>query len=364
MRVAGTTRSTDRRSRTLKSQRPHPGKGEAFEIEMSCGDRLHPPQAMKTPQASSWNPVPATIPACLERSAPRAPPIVPLWPCGKGPRTMFADELRCAIEAADRITLPSVTALLWRAFGEGRVSEDEAEALSGLIEARTDAPALRRLPQAARATSGATEAHTGRSTPQDPQSSARRPGVGSRPRTDASMERRRRWAASGRLPPGLAARFTLAEQAVLSLVAAETVRRKDCRLSVPNLAAVVGVAETTVRNAIREARKLGLLTVEERQITGCRNDTNIVRIISPEWTAWLRLARTRDPLSKLGSPALAAAAQGGGCKSANRTPTEVLILSESGKTEPKKGCREAASDLDRSARAGIRAGRRAGRAMR
>ncbi|WP_409566199.1 hypothetical protein [Methylobacterium sp. J-070] len=62
----------------------------------------------------------------------------------------------------------------------------------------------------------------------------------------------------------------------------EVMRRKDCRLSVPNLAAVTGVAETTVRNAIREARKLGLLTVEERQITGFRNDTNIVRIVSPE----------------------------------------------------------------------------------
>lgn len=277
---------------------------------------------------------------------------------------MFADEIRRAIEAADQITLPSVTALLWRAFGEGRVSEAEAEALSGLIEARTDAPALRRMPHIARATSDATKAHTERATPQDPQSSARRPSVGSRPRTDASMERRRRWAASGRLSPGLAARFTLAEQAVLSLVAAETVRRKDCRLSVPNLAAVVGVAETTVRNAIREARKLGLLTVEERQITGFRNDTNIVRIVSAEWTAWLRLARTRDPLSKLGSFAPAAAAQGGGCKSANRTPTVVLVLSESGKTESKKGCREAAGDLTRANPLRIRAGRGTDRAMR
>jgi hypothetical protein len=251
---------------------------------------------------------------------------------------MFADELRRAIEAADRVTLPSVTALLWRAFGDGMVTEAEAEALSGLIEARTDAPALRRMPHAARATSGEAQVHTERDTPQDHQSSARR-SVGSRPRTEASIERRRRWAASGRLPPGLAARFTLAEQAVLSLVAAETVRRKDCRLSVPNLAAVVGVAETTVRNAIREARKLGLLTVEERQITGFRNDTNIVRIISPEWTAWLRLARTRDPLSKLGSAASVAAAQGGGCKSANRTPTEVPVLLESGKRIRRKAAK-------------------------
>nr|WP_276592663.1 MULTISPECIES: helix-turn-helix domain-containing protein [unclassified Methylobacterium] len=253
--------------------------------------------------------------------------------------------------------MPSVTALLWRAYGEGKVTEAEAEALSVLIEGRTLSGSSPRSGQSSNPTG--TSAGEGTADPRTLVQAARR-AVGSRPRTDASMERRRRWAASGRLPPGLAARFTLAEQAVLSLVAAETARRKDCRLSVPNLAAVTGVAETTVRNAIREARKLGLLTVEERQITGFRNDTNIVRIISPEWTAWLRLARKGSPQIS-GYPTLA---QGGGCKSANRTPTEVLILSESGKTAPKMGCRGAAGDLDQSDRARIRAGGGGGRAMR
>nr|WP_313901799.1 hypothetical protein [Methylobacterium sp. J-088] len=179
------------------------------------------------------------------------------------------------------------------------------------------------------------------------------------------MERRRRWAASGRLPPGLAARFTLAEQAVLALVAAETVRRKDCRLAVGQLAAIVGVAETTVRNAIREAVKLGLVTVEERRVTGFRNDTNIVRIVSAEWTAWLRLARKGSVLNTHPSPnARLSPQEGRGCKFPRGTPTEVLDLLESGTTEPKKGCRGAAGDLDRSARTGIRAGRSAGRAMR
>ena len=263
----------------------------------------------------------------------------------------YADEIRRQVEAAPRAALPAVTALLWRAYGAGQVTEAEAEALSGLIEARqTKSDTVSYSPPT--------------NTLQDRQSSPRRPGVGSRPRTDASMDRRRRWAASGRLPPAIAARFTLAEQAVLALVAAEVVRRKDCRLAVGHLAAIVGVAETTVRNAVREARKLGLLTVEERQITGFRNDTNIVRIVSPEWTAWLRLARTRDPLSRLGSSALAEAGQGGGCKSANRTPTEVPILSESEKPEAKKGCRRATDDLDRSALVGIRASGGGGRAMR
>ena len=111
------------------------------------------------------------------------------------------------------------------------------------------------------------------------------------------MERRRRWAASGRMPLGLAAKFINAEQGVLALVAAETARRGDCRLAVGHVAAIVCASETTVRNAIREARKLGLVTVEERPVTGFRNLPNIVRIVSAEWTAWLRLARKGSVLN-------------------------------------------------------------------
>lgn len=244
----------------------------------------------------------------------------------------YAYEIRRQAEAAPRAALPAVTAALWKAFGEGHLSEAEAEVLSGLIELRSIAPAPVATPRKA---------------------------VGSRPRTDASMERRRRWAASGRLPPGLAARFTLAEQAVLSLVAAETVRRKDCRLAVGHLAAITGVAETTVRNAIREARKLGLVTVEERRVTGFRNDTNVVRIVSAEWTAWLRLARSSLPTATPGLPL-----KGGGCKSAKRTPTPSSRAVNSEPRNPRKGCRQAAGDLTDRASSRIREAGRTGQAMR
>lgn len=272
---------------------------------------------------------------------------------------MFADEIRRAIVAASRSALPQVTALLWRAYGEGRLTDAEAEALSGLIEARTDAPAAQRG-----APVEPVVPNPGDRPPTQDRAGASRRAVGARPRTDTSLERRRRWAASGRLPPGLAARFTVAEQAVLALIAAETARRKDCRLAIENLAAVAGVCRSTVKNAIREARQLGLLTVEERAITGFRNDTNIVRIVSAEWLAWLRLARRGDPsLSRKGQTA-AFAQQGGGVKSVTSTPTEVLILSESGKTEPAKCCREAADDFDRAPLPRIRAGGGTARAMR
>lgn len=210
---------------------------------------------------------------------------------------MFALDVRRAIEAAPRDRLPELSAALWKAFGANAVTEAEAEELSGLIEARRTLPAT-------------------------PAPSRRH--VGSRPRSDASMARRRRWAASGRLPPGLAARFTLAEAAVLAVVSCEVARRGDCRLHIDHIAAVAGVSRSTVKNAIRQARKLELLTVEERAQTAWRNLSNIVRIVSREWTAWIKLAR-RAP------------SNGGGVKSVTSTDTEVLDLWAKRRVErPKK----------------------------
>lgn len=177
---------------------------------------------------------------------------------------MFADEIRRAAEAAPRVKLPEVTALLWRAFGAGQITEAEAEELSALIENRRAVPTL---PEATRRC------------------------VGSRPRTDASMERRRRWAASGRLPPAIATRFTLAETAVLAVVTVETGKRGDCRMTLEHIAAVAGVSRSTVKAALRQARTLGFLTIEERRQSAWRSLSNVVRIVSREWLAWMRLAR-------------------------------------------------------------------------
>jgi len=103
------------------------------------------------------------------------------------------------------------------------------------------------------------------------------------------MERRRRWAASGCLPPAIAAKFTLAEQSALAVIAAENRKHGDCRLTNGELADVAGVSISTVKNALRAARALGLISVEERRLSAFRNASNVVRITAPEWRAWLRL---------------------------------------------------------------------------
>src|SRR3954471_424575 len=175
---------------------------------------------------------------------------------------MFVEQLRRAVEASPRAELPAVAALLWKAYAAGQLSEAEASALSEVIEARRALPAA-------------------------PKPIQRR--LGSRPRSPASMERRRRWAASGCLPPAIAARFTLAEQSALAVIAAENRKRGDCRLTNGELADVAGVSITTVKNALRAARALNLLSIEERRLTAFRNASNVVRITDPSWRAWLRL---------------------------------------------------------------------------
>src|SRR5689334_6998749 len=108
-----------------------------------------------------------------------------------GGEVMFIEQLRHAVEASPRTELPTLSALLWKAYAAGQVTEAEASALSEAIELKRALPAAQKPAQR---------------------------HLGSRPRSPASMERRRRWAASGCLPPPIAARFTLAEQAVSAVV--------------------------------------------------------------------------------------------------------------------------------------------------
>ena len=126
---------------------------------------------------------------------------------------MFVEQIRQAALASPRVELPKVSALLWKAYAAGSVTEAQASELSDLIEARKAVP----------------------------ESKPAQRRVGSRPRTDASMARRRSWAAAGRLPPALAARFTTGEVAVLALVAVEVVKRGSCSLPIDQIAMLAAI---------------------------------------------------------------------------------------------------------------------------
>jgi len=173
----------------------------------------------------------------------------------------FCEEIRRAVTAAPRIKLPEIRSALYKAFAAGQLSEAEAEELDSLINAKAALPA----------------------------EAAPRRRVGSRPRSSASMERRRSWAAAGRLPPALASRFTVAEQAALAVAAEQVKQHGACTLTIGHIAALAGICPTSVKNALRTAQALGLLRIEERRLTAFRNLPNRVTITAPEWLSWLRI---------------------------------------------------------------------------
>ena len=122
-----------------------------------------------------------------------------------------------------------------------RIGEGEAQGLSELIEVKKAPP-------------GATKAATGLRCGSRPRSSESRT-----PPTPGCL----RPAPTAARRPGP----TLAEAAVLAVVGAQVAKRGACHLAVGHIAALAGVRATSVRNALRQAARLGLLSIEERRLS-------------------------------------------------------------------------------------------------
>ena len=185
--------------------------------------------------------------------------------------------------AAPRSGLDALAKEVWRAFGVDALSEVEASILCELIAARRVVPVSPVL-----------------GTPRR---------VGSRPRTSARLARRRSWGTASWMPPNMAAAFTQAEAAALAVIIREIATTGRCGLPMGAVAVRAGVGITSARNAVREARRLGILHVEERRVARDRNLPNILTISSRELALWVR---TRARIER----------QGGGVKTV--APTTIL----------------------------------------
>jgi hypothetical protein len=199
----------------------------------------------------------AVLPLCLKTSAAlrRVTP--------RKADTMFTDQLTRAIAAARTPQLDHLSEELWKAYAAGVLSDDDAQAAAEAIHERKLAGAPKASPP--------------------PKERRQRS-----PDKQASIERRRRLAASGPMPPALAARFTQGELAALRIIGDEVRLHGCCGLHIDAIAARAGTCRTVVKNALREARRLGMATITERRRAGQRSLTNVIHIVSAEWLTWLR----------------------------------------------------------------------------
>ena len=229
---------------------------------------------------------------------------------------MLHAAMQAAIEGARTFAqMDELGRQLWQGHGAGALSDQEAQALAERLHGRRNAirDGIRPLPVPG------VLSHRVSLFP------ARRAPVS--PDRIASRDRRRLLAASGPMPPALAARFTTGQIAVLRILADEVAAKGVCGLCIDAIAARAGVCRRLAQGAIRLAEGDGLLTVEERRHRGRKNAPNLVRIISREWQAWIRRGRRGAPRVGVESPAQP---QGIGCRPIH--PTDKGLVS-TGKTE-------------------------------
>jgi hypothetical protein len=185
---------------------------------------------------------------------------------------MFTEAIARTVEAARPDQLDHLAKDIYQALAAGTLNDAGASAALEAVQARR--VALRSVPAPARPSALRPPAR-----PRQPRS----------PERQRSIERRRRMVGSIALPPPLAVKFTWGEVAALRVIGNEVKRQGFCDLHVDAIAAMAGMRRTTVQNALRQARRHGLITVEERRVPGRRkNLPNIIRITSPEWMTWLR----------------------------------------------------------------------------
>src|SRR4051794_23090459 len=185
----------------------------------------------------------------------------------------FCDQMAAAIDGARTLTrLDDLSRAIWQSLATGAVGDDAAQQLAERLHARRSVVRGEIKPV------GVPLGRPSIFPPRRLQKAPKRP---------VAIARRRHLAASGPMPPSLACRFTVSELAVLRIIGDEVRQHGLCDRCVDEIAARAGVCRRMVQNALREAARLGLLTIEERRREGRRNLPNVVRIVSKEWSSWL-----------------------------------------------------------------------------
>lgn len=226
------------------------------------------------------------------------------------------DTLRTSAQRAALGALSDLVSQVWEAFGAGAIDEAQAATLQGVIDERRAG-----AKPAAVSLGAALGARPSIFNPRRYQVS---------PDRSASKERRRRLCASGAMPPAIAGKFTGGECAVLSAVAHEVSARGSCELCVDAIAANAGVCRRLVQAALRIAESLGFIAITERPQRGRKSLTNVVRIVSREWLAWLARGPRRI-----------------GCKTLHPTNTRVI---GKGRLSPSEAVKKAADGVRREPR--------------
>jgi hypothetical protein len=115
-------------------------------------------------------------------------------------------------------------------------------------------------------------------------------GIQYRPRIEA----RQRIILGGFVPAKVAAGYTIAQIAVLYVLAVEHQRHGCCKLTVGRIGYLAQCCETVVHNTLRQAQRLGDIQIKRRRVSRYYSLPNLITITNRTWLAWLRLGPRRS----------------------------------------------------------------------
>ena len=202
---------------------------------------------------------------------------------------MFHATMRSAIEEARSLAqLDHLSRTIWQALAAETVTDTEAQGLAELLHTRR--AAIREAVVPAGIPLGRVTLFPAKRLQRAPERSV-------------AIERRRRLAFSGPMPPALgSAGSPPGSSRSCASSATRSLRNGACGLCIDAIAARAGVCRRLAQAAIRLAEGDGLLTIQERRHQGRKSDPNMVRIISREWLAVAPAGRTiRGPGSAGGA---------------------------------------------------------------
>jgi len=214
---------------------------------------------------------------------------------------MFQTALSRAIDAAHPRQIDQLSRQLWQAHAAGQIPDNQAQTLAERLHL------LRNRGSAAQGALFPDQRPDTLAKRQNAPTGFLRRFEQRSPDRQASIQRRRRLAASGPMPPAMAAAYTVGELAVLRIVGDEVAAKGACDRSLAELAARAGVCRKLAQTTLRLAARDGLVTIERRPRPGRKNLSNVVRILSAEWSAWIkRGAKARKVQGEKMSPPRAA----------------------------------------------------------
>ena len=179
--------------------------------------------------------------------------------------------------------LDEASRLIWKDWGEGKISDGESTYLAEAIQRRRPLgrhTAPGHATQVGRVNGKAVSRFV-------PRRCRRRLSDAERVER---RSRKRMLGGSSALPDTMRHYYTEGERAVLCVIAGEHKRHGVCDLSIDEIADRAGVGRTTTQNTMHEGRRLGHLKITERPVRGEKSLTNVVEIASSEWKTWIKRA--------------------------------------------------------------------------